>query len=157
MAGHIPVPVSRDLAREPPSTSWMCPGSVAGAWPTAHGHSWVLHPGRSRFPGPNCQRRSCRHRRVLAHSAPEQHFGHCHGPMWLWSPKMLSGTQNVSTSPPTMLMAAGLTGERPPAGLICCGGVPGAWPMVRSRSRVLNPGQGRFPGRNRRPRHHVGA
>ena len=52
MPGHNSLPMVAVLAGEPPSTGLLCLGSVPGAWPTTHGRSQALHPGRSRFPGP---------------------------------------------------------------------------------------------------------
>ena len=41
------------LARESPATCRTHADSVHVAWPTVHGHSWVVHPGRSCLPGHN--------------------------------------------------------------------------------------------------------
>ena len=41
------------LARERQLTCLMDSGGISRAWPTVHGHSWVVHPGRSCLPGHN--------------------------------------------------------------------------------------------------------
>ena len=52
------------FARERLPACLMYLDGVPGAWPTAHGHCQMQHPGYSRFPGANCR--------------AWRHFGHQH-------------------------------------------------------------------------------
>ena len=52
MSGRFRTPMVSVLTRERPSTSRMLLGGSPEAWPMAHGHSQVRHPGQSRLPGP---------------------------------------------------------------------------------------------------------
>ena len=52
MSGRFRTPMVSVLTGERPSTSRMLLGGSPEAWPMAHGHSQVRHPGQSRLPGP---------------------------------------------------------------------------------------------------------
>ena len=137
-AGQFWTPMVSVRTREHLSTSRMLLGGSPEAWPMAHGHSQVRHPGQSRLPGPMVVAGTIFQQIAMCIVAP---------------PPFLSIFRlQVTVWPFSAECTPVRTRERPSTCLLYSGGVPGAWRTVHGHSHVRHPACCGLPGQTPCPR-----